>query len=56
MRFVRCHEEVGYEQRLRTLVHSLMDTESDEALYMTAVYEVHLSKVFLDEPYDTNWL
>lgn len=31
----------------------LMDTKRDDALYITAVSEVYLSKVFLDDPYDT---
>lgn len=49
MLFFRRHEEVGYEQRLTTLVRRLMDTERDEVLDMTAVFEVHLSKFVLDE-------
>lgn len=47
--FIRCHEEVGYEQRLNILIRRLMDTEDDKTFDMDAVSEVHLSKVVLDK-------
>lgn len=55
MVLVRCHEEAGYEEWLTTLVRVLMDTERNEVLYMTALSEVHPSKLVLDETYDANW-
>lgn len=48
MPFNRCHEEEGYEQRLKILMRRWMDTEDENALDMHEVFEVNFSKVVLD--------
>lgn len=53
--FVRGHEEVGFEQPLKTLIRRLIDMENGKSVYMAAVSLVNLSKVVLDTTYYLNW-
>lgn len=55
MPLISCHEEVGYEQLLTTLMRLLKDTEDVKVLEMDAVSEVHMSILVFDEPCDAKW-